>query len=217
LNSYERNNVILYKEEFMKKFSLWALALALGSYALPSNAAQVGKKAPAFTLTDTNGKSHSLSDFAGKTVVLEWLNHDCPYVVKHYDSGNMQKLQKEYTAKDVIWLSINSSAEGKQGNFPPAKANELTQSKKAAPTAVLLDPQGTVGRAYEAKVTPHMYVINPEGVLVYNGAIDDKPTTNKDDIAKAKSYIVAALDEVLAGKPVSLATSRPYGCTVKYP
>lgn len=195
--------------------SLNAQSAAAKKIANPTSA-KIGSPAPAFTLVDTNGKSHSLADFKGKTVVLEWLNHDCPYVVKHYGANNMQTLQKNYTSKGVVWLSINSSAEGKQGNFPNDKANALTKEKSASPTAVLIDANGKVGMSYGAKTTPHMYVINPEGVLVYNGAIDDKPTTDKEDIKTAKNYVVAALDEVLASKPVSLATSKPYGCSVKY-
>jgi peroxiredoxin len=191
---------------------------ALGfAFALSAHsAAKVGENAPEFTLTDTNGKTHSLKDFRGKTVVLEWLNHDCPYVVKHYGSNNMQTLQKTYTGKGVVWLSINSSAEGKQGNFPPEKANELTKAKGAAASAVLLDASGSVGKSYGAKTTPHMYVIDPKGVLAYNGAIDDKPSTDAADIKTAKNLVAAAVDEVLASKPVTVSTSKPYGCSVKY-
>jgi peroxiredoxin len=185
--------------------------------AMPAwSSAKVGEPAPDFTLSDTYGKSHNLSDFKGKIVVLEWLNHDCPYVLKHYDGKNMQTLQKTYTGKGVIWLSVNSSAEGKQGNFPPAKANEITASKGASPTAVLLDASGTVGKLYGAKTTPHMFIINAEGILVYNGAIDDKPSTKIDDLKDAKNYVSAALDELLAGKAVSTAATKPYGCSVKY-
>lgn len=178
--------------------------------------ALVGKSAPDFTLTDTHGKKHSLSDYKGKFVVLEWINHDCPFVGKHYGSGNMQKLQKKYTKKGVIWLSINSSAPGKQGHCSPEKANKLTKEKDAAPTAVLLDPDGKVGKLYGAKTTPHMFIINPEGILIYNGAIDDKPSTNVADIAKAKNYVQTALDEALAGKKVTIRATQPYGCSVKY-
>ena len=178
--------------------------------------AEIGKSAPDFTLPDSQGKSHSLSDYEGKIVVLEWLNHGCPFVQKHYDSGNMQKLQKTYTEKDVVWFSIISSAPGKQGYCTPEQANEITKEKDGAPTAVLLDPEGTVGKSYGAKTTPHMFIISKEGILVYNGAIDDIRSTNIDDVNKAQNYIQMALDEQLAGKDVSVKTSQPYGCSVKY-
>jgi len=198
------------------------LGAALAAVALLASArtaaadAVVGQAAPAFTLTGTDGKAHSLSEFQGKYVVLEWVNHDCPFVKKHYGSGNMQKLQKKYTAEGVVWLSINSSAPGKQGNFPPAEADALTKEKKASPTALLLDPDGTVGKAYGAKTTPHMYVIDPKGTLVYAGGIDDKPSTDAADIAGARNHVDQALSEALAGKPVTVASSTPYGCSVKY-
>jgi hypothetical protein len=148
--------------------------------------------------------------------VLEWLNHDCPFVRKHYSSGNMQSLQKKYTELGVVWLSINSSAPGKQGHCTPEKANELTTKHEAAPTAVLLDADGTVGRLYGARTTPHMYVIDAKGTLVYNGAIDDKPSTSTKDVAGAKNHVAAALDAVLAGRSPEVKTSKPYGCSVKY-
>jgi len=175
-----------------------------------------GEPAPEFTLTDSNGQSHKLSDFKGKFVVLEWLNHGCPFVVKHYGSGNMQKLQKEFTGKDVVWLSIASSAPGKQGNMTPAEANVAKEEKGSAATAVLLDADGTVGRLYNAKVTPHMFVINPEGTLIYMGAIDSVKSPDPADVANAKNYVKQALDEAMAGKPVSEPTTTPYGCGVKY-
>lgn len=199
-----------------------ALVLSLCAAALlvvPRRAsadAVVGQPAPAFTLTGTDGQTHSLSEYAGKYVVLEWLNHDCPFVRKHYGGGNMQKLQKKWTAQNVVWLSINSSAPGKQGNYPPEEANDLTKEKGAAPTAVLLDPDGTVGRAYGAKTTPHMYIVDPKGVLIYAGGIDDKPSTDPADVAGARNHVDQALTEALAGKPVTVATSTPYGCSVKY-
>ena len=179
-------------------------------------APQVGQPAPAFTLTDSNGQSHNLADFKGKFVVLEWLNHGCPFVVKHYDSGNMQKLQKEYTGKDVVWLSIVSSAPGKQGHMTPEETNKAKAEKGSGATAVLIDEDGTVGKLYDAKVTPELYVINPEGVLVYMGAIDDKKSTDAADVAGAKNYVKQALDEALAGNPVSEPTTTAYGCSVKY-
>jgi peroxiredoxin len=190
-----------------------ALLVAAGtSLAAP----QVGQPAPAFTLTDSNGQSHNLSDFKGKFVVLEWLNHGCPFVLKHYESGNIQSLQKEYTGKDVVWLSIVSSAPGKQGHMSPEEANKTKAEKGSAATAVLIDEDGTVGKLYDAKVTPELYVINPDGVLVYMGAIDDKKSVDAADIAGAKNYVKQVLDEAMAGKPVSEPTITPYGCGIKY-
>ena len=184
--------------------------------ARPVSAAKVGEKAPDFSVTDSNGKTHTLSDFKGKWVVLEWHNQGCPYVKKHYNSGNMQKLQKEWTAKGVVWLSVVSSAQGQQGYVTPAQANAYLAEQKAAPTAVLLDPMGTMGQAYGAKTTPHMFVISPEGLLLYNGAIDDKPTTDISDVPTANNFLSAALGEAMAGKAVVMPTSKPYGCSVKY-
>jgi len=175
-----------------------------------------GAAAPDFTLTDTSRTSHNLSDFKGKVVVLEWVNHGCPFVVKHYSPGNMQGLQADYTSKGVVWLSICSSAEGKQGYYTAEGWQKLNAEKGGKATAILLDPEGTVGKLYGAKTTPHMYVINAEGTLVYQGAIDDKPSTDSDDIPGAKNYVKAALDEVLAGKPVTMGQTKPYGCGVKY-
>jgi peroxiredoxin len=191
------------------------LALVTGSIPAAAQAV-VGQPAPAFTLTDSNGKTRSLADFAGKTVVLEWWNYQCPFVGKHYNSGHMQKLQKEWTAKGVVWLTVNSSAVGKQGYVDGAQANALMQEKGGAPTAILLDHDGTVGRAYGAKTTPHMFVIDAKGTIVYAGGIDDKPSTDLADIATATDYVEQALSELLSGRPVSVASSRPYGCSVKY-
>jgi peroxiredoxin len=179
-------------------------------------AATVGQPAPGFTLTDTNGKEHNLSDFKGKHVVLEWINHDCPFVKKHYNEGHMQQLQKDYTGKGVVWLSICSSAEGKQGHYSPDKWNAVTAEKGAKPTAVLLDADGTVGKAYAAKTTPHMYVIDPEGILIYAGAIDSVRSTNPGDIEGAENYVRSALDSALAGNKVATPSTPPYGCSVKY-
>jgi len=176
----------------------------------------VGDEAPDFVLTDTYGVSHSLSQYEGKFVVLEWLNHDCPFIQKHYRSGNMQHLQNEYTAKGVIWLSINSSAPGKGGNYPPDVANQLSEKVGAAPTAVLLDPEGTVGHLYGAKTTPHMFVINSKQQLIYQGALDDKPSTHPADIESAHNYVRAALDQAMTGKKVAVKSTPAYGCSVKY-
>jgi peroxiredoxin len=191
---------------------LAAVALAAVAHAAP----EVGAPAPAFTLTDSNGQAHSLSDFQGKFVVLEWLNHGCPFVVKHYQSGNMQNLQKEYTGKDVVWLSIVSSAPGKQGHMSPEETNAAKAEKGSAATAVLLDEDGTVGKLYDAKVTPELFVINPDGNLVYAGAIDDKKSTDVADVEGAVNYVKQALDEALAGQPVSTPKTDAYGCSVKY-
>lgn len=176
----------------------------------------VGSPAPALTLTDTKGKQHNLADYKGKYVVLEWVNLGCPFVKKHYESGNMQATQKKAVDKGVVWLSVCSSAQWKQGHLSPAGWNEEIADRKMASTAVLLDESGEVGRSYGAKTTPHMYIVNPEGVLIYKGAIDDKPSTNKDTIPGARNHVLAALDESMSGKPVSTASTTPYGCSVKY-
>jgi peroxiredoxin len=181
-----------------------------------SASADLGQPAPSFTATDSNGKSWSLADLRGRVVVLETTNHDCPYVGKHYRSGNMQAQQREAAAKGVIWLTSASSAPGEEGFVTASQANELTASRHAAPAAVLLDPQSKIARAYGATVTPHMYVIDAQGVLVYKGGIDSIPSANTADIPKATQYVRAALDQVLAGKPVAEASTRPYGCSLKY-
>jgi peroxiredoxin len=200
-----------------KKILFVAAGVLAGSVAAWAAAqAVVGESAPSFTATDSNGKPESLADFKGKWVVLEWTNNECPFVKKHYGSGNMQKLQKLFTGKGVTWLSVVSSAPGQQGFVDGAKANALTRERGAAPSAVLLDPQGTLGRLYGAKTTPHMYVIDPQGKLVYNGAIDDKPSTDPSDVSGAKNYVSAALEQAMAGKAVAVASSAPYGCAVKY-
>jgi peroxiredoxin len=184
--------------------------------AIAAGEVKIGAPAPNFTGTDSNGKKHNFADFKGKTVVLEWTNNDCPSVRKHYETKNMQKIQKSATSQGVIWLTIVSSAPGEQGFVNGEKANELTKSRAASPTAVILDPDGKIGRTYGARTTPHLFVINPKGNLVYMGAIDDKPTTDKADVPIAKNYVVEALDAVKAGKAVTTATSQPYGCSVKY-
>lgn len=193
-----------------------AVALALLAGLLTIQAAGTGDPAPAFTARDTKGKAHSLSDFKGKWVVLEWHNNGCPYVRKHYSSSNMQKLQAEWTAKGVIWLSVISSAPGAQGYVTGPEADAYAQEHKVAATAILLDPKGDLGHLYGAKTTPHMFVITPQGMLVYNGAIDDRPSTDPADITGAVNYVSAALTEAMAGRPVTTPSSRPYGCSVKY-
>ena len=190
---------------------------ALAVIAAPALAAPVvGQPAPNFRLTDANGKNVNLTDFRGKTVVLEWNNPECPFVKKHYNSGNMQKTQAAAKAAGAVWLSINSSAPGQQGNVNGAEAKAFVASAKAQPTAYLLDPKGVVGKGYDAKTTPHMYIIDAKGTLVYAGGIDDKPTPNPADVKSARNHVLAALSELKAGKTVSVATSRPYGCNVKY-
>lgn len=176
----------------------------------------VGKPAPDFTGVDSQGIKHSLSQYKGKTVVLEWTNHDCPYVKKHYNSGNMQKLQKDATANGIVWLSIISSKPGKQGHVSGKQANELTQSRNAAPTAVILDETSEIGLLYGAKTTPHMFIIDKKGQLVYMGGIDNIPSKDEDDIADAKNYVRAALDAMAEGKTIEDSITRPYGCSVKY-
>ncbi|MGO9459430.1 MAG: thioredoxin family protein [Rhodomicrobium sp.] len=184
--------------------------------ATASAAPQVGKPAPDFSATDANGRTVKLSGYRGKIVVLEWTNDGCPYVKKHYKSGNMQSLQKDAAEKGIVWLTIISSAPGEQGYVNGTAANQLTISRGAAPAEVLLDPEGKVGHLYDARTTPHMFIVNAEGTLVYMGGIDDKATTDVDDIKTAKNYVRAALDEVMAGQPVAEAVTRPYGCSVKY-
>lgn len=196
-------------------------AAATVSVALITSAAiaaepAIDKPAPDFVATDSNGKTHTLGDLRGKTVVLEWTNHECPFVGKHYNSGNMQALQQAAAAEGVVWLSVISSARGEQGHVEAKEANTLTETRKAAPAAVLLDPDGTIGRAYGARTTPHMYVIDAKGRLVYKGAIDDKPSWDPGDIKGAQNHVRAALDALAQGKPVSPAATRAYGCSVKY-
>jgi peroxiredoxin len=177
---------------------------------------EIGKAAPNFTLPDTSGKEWSLANFKGKYVVLEWYNPDCPFVGKHYRSGNMQGLQREFTSKGVVWLSIDSSAPGEEGNYPPGKLNEISARVGAARTALLLDPDGKVGRLYGAKTTPDMYIINPTGILVYKGAIDNKRSTDPADVKTATNYVKSALQAVMTGKTVSTTDTQPYGCSVEY-
>lgn len=192
------------------------LFAALAFVSTAALAASVGQPAPDFTLSDVSGKSVKLSDYRGKYVVLEWVNPECPYVEKHYGSANMQRLQKEYTAKDVVWLSINSTNADHYEYYAPPKMAGWMKQMNAAPSATLLDPSGKVGRAYEARTTPHMYIVDPKGQLVYAGGIDDKRSTRQEDVKTAKNYVRAAMGELLAGKPVSDASTRPYGCSIKY-
>ena len=196
----------------MKKAILLLLAVSTWVHA----EAEIGKPAPAFTLPSCESKSVSLADFKGKVVVLEWTNYGCPFVVKHYGSGNMQKLQADATAKGVVWLSICSSAPKQQGHATPADALKACTEKNSAATAYLIDESGATGRAYGAKRTPEMYVINADGILVYHGAIDDKKSVDPADIATAKNFVAAAIDETLAGKPVSTPETEAYGCSIKY-
>jgi len=195
-------------------FALCALIVLFG--AGPTLAATVGQPAPDFALPDLQDKTLKLSDFAGKFVVLEWVNPECPFVKKHYNSANMPTLQKEAAAKNVVWLSINSTHPGSSEFKTPAEMKSWLASKGGAPTTVLFDKSGATGKAYGAKTTPHMYIVDPAGKLIYAGGIDDKRSANPEDIKTAKNFVRVALDEALAGKPVSVSTSTPYGCSVKY-
>ena len=193
-----------------------AAALAVVTAPVSALAATVGQAAPDFSAPDLVGKAVKLSDFRGKFVVLEWTNPECPYVRRHYDSGNMPSLQKEFAAKGVVWLAVNSSSP-ESGEFtPPDGMTKWVAAKGAAPTAVLIDKDGKVGRLYGARTTPHMYVIDPQGKLVYAGAIDDKRWANVEETKSAKNHVRAALGEAMAGKPVAVSATTPYGCSVKY-
>jgi hypothetical protein len=205
------------KELIMKLRILLALSLLAFSIAAPALAkVSVGEPAPDFSLSDSSGRMQTLSQYKGKTVVLEWNNPDCPFVGKHYGSGNMQKQQADATAAGVVWLTINSSATGKQGDIDGGGANAYVAKVGGKQTAYLLDPAGTAGHLYGARTTPHMYIIDPQGILRYMGGIDSIRSTDRDDIAKATQYVPQALAELKAGKPVSVPTSQPYGCSVKY-
>jgi peroxiredoxin len=200
---------------------LLVLGAGLGSALLPASqsfaaTAQVGQPAPDFTLTDTGGIERKISALRGKVVVLEWTNNECPFVRKHYESGNMQSLQHDAKNAGVVWLSVISSAPGEQGYVEAAKANELTTARNAAPAGILLDPNGKIGRIYGAQTTPHMYVIDATGVLRYAGGIDSIASTNKDDLAKAQPYFKDALQAVIKGDQVKAPVTKPYGCSVKY-
>ena len=194
---------------------LIATTLALAAGAATAVAA-IGQPAPAFTAIDTAGKTVSLADFKGRHVVLEWVNPGCPYVSKHYGSANMQGTQSAAQAKGVVWLAINSTATDHGDYMAPAALAQWMQGHKAAASATLMDTSGQVGRAYGARTTPHLYIVDPKGVLVYAGGIDNKPSSNPADIPGATNHVKVALGEALAGKPIGLATTRPYGCSVKY-
>jgi peroxiredoxin len=203
----------------MKSPSIVAAAVALAAVLAPVSAlaqAVVGSPAPEFTAADSHGQTHALDQYRGKYVVLEWHNQGCPYTKKHYVSGNMQALQKEWTAKGVVWFTVISSARGMQGYVTDAEENQYLAQMHAAPTAVLMDPEGTLGHLYGAKTTPEMYVIDPQGKLIYEGAIDDRPTPDVSDIKGADNYLSDALTEAMAGKPIVHSYTRSYGCSVKY-
>ena len=210
-------NAIPEHSRLPKTFLRVASALVMLAVAGTAAASpDVGAPAPEFSLPDTKGNQHALADLRGSYVVLEWTNHECPFVRKHYGSGNMQGLQKEYTSDGVVWLSVISSAPGEQGYVSGDEADELTRDRDASPSAVLLDPKGTVGKLYDARTTPHMYIIDPNGTLIYKGGIDDRPSTRQSDIDGATNYVRVALAEAKDGKPVSNPVTRPYGCSVKY-
>jgi len=192
------------------------LALLLSVAPPLLSAAKVGAPAPDFTSAASNGKTIHLADYRGKYVVLEWHNNGCPFVRKQYDSGNMQRLQKQWTAQGVVWFTVLSSAPGMQGYVTASEENDYLAKRQAAPTAALLDPTGDIGHLYDAKTSPHMFVINPQGVVIYDGAIDDKPTTDVNDVPGATNYVNLALQQAMAGRPVETPATRPYGCSVKY-
>ena len=202
----------------MKRSTLCRFLVVLILCAVPLlvAAAKIGDYAPEFTATASNGKTVRLTDYRGKYVVLEWHNNGCPYVGKHYNSGNMQRLQKQWTSQGVVWLTILSSAPGKQGYVTASEENDYLTKEQAAPTAALLDPTGEIGHLYDAKTSPQMVVIDPQGIVIYSGAIDDKPTTDLQDVPGASNYVSLALEEAMAGKPVQTPATRPYGCSVKY-
>lgn len=214
VHSFAALMVVSVSAGLLASTPVFAQGAAPAASAIP--APTVGKPAPAFSVKDWDGKTRSLSDFKGKTVVLEWFNFYCPFVRKHYDPGNMQSLQKKYTGKGVVWLSVCSSADGKPGWATPEAHKTNFKERNGAPTAVLIDADGTMGRAYGAKTTPHMFVIDKKGVLAYAGAIDDNTSADKEAVKTAKNYVAAALDETLAGKPVSTSATKAYGCSIKY-
>jgi len=199
-----------------RRVLILAAAAALAAPQIAAAAPVLGQPAPAFTAVDADGKSRSLAEFKGKTVVLEWTNQGCPYVQKHYNSGAMQRLQKQATADGVVWLTVISSAPGFQGHLTGPQAKQWKAKARAHSTDVLLDPDGVVGRAYDARTTPHMFVVDKTGALVYMGGIDDRPYADPASLKGAKNYVAAALADVKAGRPVAQAATKPYGCSVKY-
>src|SRR6187200_1355446 len=194
------------------KLILSALTCLASTALFAAESPQVGSAAPDFSVTDSKGKTQSVSQYKGKYVVLEWFNPECPFVKKHYGPGNMQKLQKEFTDKGVVWLAVDSSAPGKEGNLTPEQAEKKMTEWKTHATALVLDQDGKAGQAYGAKNTPHMFIIDPEGKIIYAGAIDSKATPNPADISSSTNYVKVALDESMGGKPVSTASTKPYGC-----
>lgn len=200
----------------MKRIWLGLLIASFAASAGVVSALPPGSMAPDFKGVDSNGVQHSLAEYRGKFVVLEWANKGCPYEQKHYLSGNMESLQKQWTAKGVVWLSVISSAPGQQGYVTPAEENDYLRTMKASPTAVLLDPRGTIGHLYDARTTPHMFIIDPAGKIVYQGAVDDKPSPDPETLKSADNYLNDALNAAMVGKPVAVAVTRPYGCSVKY-
>jgi len=210
------------EQGYVRRLGTWravvyvAIAVTALVIVLAARAASVGQAAPTFTGKDSQGKTVSLSEYRGKYVVLEWTNRDCPFTKKQYDSGNMQALQKEWTGKGVVWLTVLSSAKNEDGYLDAAGENAQIERVHADPTAAILDPSGEIGKLYGAKTTPHMFIIDPNGKLIYAGAIDDKATTDVGDVKGAKNYVSAALTEAMAGQPVQVASTRPYGCSVKY-
>ncbi len=204
------------RRRFLTAAALGAAVILGANASLARDKVRPGTAAPDFTVIDTSGKPVSLSSFKGKLVVLEWTNHDCPYVRKHYGTGTMQQLQRDATADGVVWLSVISSARGQQGHVEALEADKLTADRKAAPTAVLLDTDGKVGRLYGASTTPHMFIIDRAGALAYMGGIDDKPSSSPDTIKTARPYVREALAALRDGKPAATTSTRPYGCSVKY-
>lgn len=200
----------------LKTFKYLAAIALLFTAAPAMAAAEAGSPAPDFTATDINGEEFSLSALKGKTVVLEWTNHQCPFVVKHYETGNMQKVQKAATDQGVVWVSIVSSAEGRQGHVSAEEAKAITKEAGAHPTHKILDASGEIGQAYGAKTTPHMFVINAAGNIAYAGAIDDNPSPRHKTVEGAKNYVLAALDDLKNGRDVETASTQSYGCAVKY-
>ena len=200
----------------IRNLVLIGIGLAFAAPGAFAATAKVGDPAPAFELVDSQGKTRTLAEFAGKTVVLEWTNHECPFVKKHYGSANIPGQQKDATGNEVVWLVVNSSAPGKQGHVDGGKAQQIQSGWNAAQTAYLLDPSGEVGRSYGARTTPHMYVIDGKGVLQYAGAIDSIPSADVEDIPQATQYVPATLAALAAGKPVEVPVTQPYGCSVKY-